>query len=130
MTNSLLVTKYIRYILSQDEALMSELPLDKIFAIDAKQGTKFPFAVIARTGMFDNLSKDGIYEDVVYVTVIVVDDNYIGSIKIANEIRNWLEGHIYKNDEINITRIRLSSSSESLYNDAFIQTLEFNIYIQ
>lgn len=129
MTNSLLITKYIRMILEKDETLMRKLPISKIFPIDAKQGTSFPFAVIARTGMLDNISKDGIYEDVVYISILVVDDNYINSIEIANEIRNWLEGHRYKDETINITKIKLSTSSETIYDDTFIQSLEFNVHI-
>lgn len=130
MTNSLLITKYIRTILSQDEDLMKKISIKHFFPVDAKIGTKFPFAVIIRTGMIDNQSKDGIYEDVITVSIIVVDDNYYGSIDIANEIRNWLEGHRYKDETINITRMKLNSTSEGYYNDAFIQELSFNVYIQ
>lgn len=129
MKNTLLITKYIRSILEQDITLMEMIPIKQFFPIDAKQGTKYPFAVIVRTGMQDNSSKDGIYEDIVNVSIIVVDDNYINSIEIANEIRNWLEGHSYKDETINIRRIRLSTTSEAYYNDAFIQELSFNIYV-
>lgn len=129
MKNTLLITKYIRSILEQDITLMGMIPIKQFFPIDAKQGTKYPFAVIVRTGMQDNSSKDGIYEDIVNVSIIVVDDNYINSIEIANEIRNWLEGHSYKDETINIRRIRLSTTSEAYYNDAFIQELSFNIYV-
>ena len=106
MTNSLLITKYIRTILNQNAELMKKIPIKRFFPIDAKQGTKFPFAVISRTGMIDTQSKDGIYEDTVTVSIIVVDDNYYGSLDIANEIRNWLEGHSYKDETINITRMK------------------------
>ena len=129
MKNTLLITKYIRTILEQDTELMKKIPIKQFFPIDAKQGTKYPFAVIVRTGLQDNSTKDGIYEDVVTVTIIVVDDNYIDSIDIANEIRNWLEGHTFKDDTIYIRRMRLSSTSEAYYNDAFIQELSFNIYV-
>lgn len=130
MTNSLLITKYIRTILSQDADLMKKISIKQIYPVDAKIGTKFPFAVIIRTGMMDNQSKDGIYEDVITVSIIVVDDNYYGSIDIANEIRNWLEGHRYKDETINITRMKLNSASEGYYNDAFIQELNFSINVQ
>lgn len=130
MKNSLLITKYIRMILSEDKELMKKIPIKQFFPVDAKLSTKFPFAVIIRTAMNDNLSKDGLYEDVVTILIYVVDDNYINSIEIANEIRNWLEGHIYKDDYINIKRIKLNSSAEGLENNAFIQELSFNVYIQ
>jgi len=129
MKNSLLITKYIRKILEMDSDLMKKIPIKQFFPVDAKLSTKFPFAVIIRASMNDNLSKDGLYEDVVTILIYVVDDNYINSIEIANEIRNWLEGHIYKDDYININRIRLNSSSEGLENNAFVQELSFNVYI-
>ncbi|MEE3490346.1 MAG: hypothetical protein VZR10_05730 [Methanobrevibacter sp.] len=129
MKNTLLITKYIRAILEQDTELMKKIPIKQFFPIDAKQGTAYPFAVIVRTGLQDNSTKDGIYEDVVTVTIIVVDDNYIDSIEIANEIRNWLEGHTFKDETIYIRRMSLSSTSEAYYNDAFIQELSFNIYV-
>lgn len=129
MTNSLLITKYIRTILSYDSNLMKKIPIKQFYPVDAKLSTTFPFAVIIRTGMMDNQSKDGIYEDIVTVSIIVVDDNYYGSIDIANEIRNWLEGHCYKDETINITQIKLSSTSEGYYNDAFVQELIFTIKI-
>ena len=130
MKNSLLITKYIRTILEQDSKLMKMIPIDHFYPVDAKQGTKFPFAVIIRTGMQDNISKDGIYEDIINISIIVVDDNYFGSIEIINEIRNWLEGHRYKNDEICITRFQMTSTSESFYNNAFLQEITLNVYIQ
>ena len=116
--------------LEEDKVLMKKIPIKQFFPIDAKLSTKFPFCVIQRTAMYDNSSKDGIYEDIITVTLLIVDDNYYGSIEIANEIRNWLEGHRYKDETINITRIRLSSCSETYYNDAFVQELSFNVYIQ
>ena len=111
MTNSLLITKYIRTILSKDSNLMKKIPINQFYPV------------------MDNQSKDGIYEDIVTVSIIVVDDNYYGSIDIANEIRNWLEGHCYKDETINITQMKLSSTSEGYYNDAFIQELIFTINI-
>lgn len=108
---------------------MKKIPIKQFYPVDAKLSTTFPFAVIIRTGMMDNQSKDGIYEDIVTVSIIVADDNYYGSIDIANEIRNWLEGHCYKDETINITQMKLSSTSEGYYNDAFVQELIFTINI-
>lgn len=129
MTNSLLITKYIRMILEQDKTLMKMIPIKQFFPIDAKLTTKFPFGVIMRTGMNDSLSKDGLYEDVVSIEIIIVDDNYINSIEIANEVRNFLENHSYRDDNIFIRQIRLSSTAEGLENNAFVQYLQFNVYI-
>ena len=129
MQKTFLITKYIRKILSMNEDLMKMIPIERIFPVDAKQGTKFPFVVVARTGLIESSSKDGIYQDNIEVTVIVVDDNYVNSIEIANEIRKWLEGHIYKDEDINIRKIRLVSTSEAFYNNAYIQEMGFSILV-
>ena len=127
MVHSLLITKYIRSILAQDEALMAKIPIDRFFPIDAKQGTTFPFCVIQRNSISTNRTKDGYGEDNVGVTLTIVDDNYIDSIEIADEIKCWLEGHRYKDDNITIQQIQLNGSSETMYNNAFIQQLNFTI---
>lgn len=129
MTNSLLITKYLREILSKDKELMKMIPIDKIFAIDAKLSTKFPFAAIERTNITSIRCKDGQYEDTVSVTIYIADNTYIGSVNIANEIRHWLEGHRYKDDTITISDVRLSGASEVYVNDAYIHKLDFEIKV-
>lgn len=130
MTNSLLITKYILKILSEDRDLTTYIPFSHIYPLEAKQGTKFPFAAIERTGISSNQCKDGRYEDYVNIRINIADNNYENVIHIANEIRNWLEGHRYKDDQINIRQIKLSNAVEDWYNDAFIQSLDFEINIQ
>lgn len=127
MTHSLLITKYIRHILSLNTDLMSRIPIDRFFAIDAKQGTSFPFCVIQRTNIQTSGTKDGMGEDNVYVTLLLVDDDYTNSVEIADEIRNWLEGHRFSDDTINIKRITLNGCNETMYNNAFIQQLNFTV---
>lgn len=127
MTHSLLITKYIRTILSANTSLMERISIDRFFPIDAKQGTTFPFCVIQRTGIQTNGTKDGRNEDNVNITLLLVDDDYIDSVEIADEIRNWLEGHRYKDDSIDIRQIILTGCSETMYNDAYIQQLNFTV---
>lgn len=128
MTNSILITKYIRTILTDNEDIVKHFG-DRIFAVDAKQGTSFPFAVIVRNGIIENtITKDGNCDDEVSVQIIVVDDNYIGSVTGANLIRNQLEGHRYQNEDINIYKTRLETASETFYNNAFLQILDLTLY--
>ena len=74
MTNSILITKYIRTILTENQDIVDYFG-EKIFAVDAKQGTSYPFAVIIRNGIIENtMTKDGNCDDEVSVQIIVVDD--------------------------------------------------------
>jgi hypothetical protein len=61
---------------------------------------------------------------------MIVDDNYIGSVNIAEAIRTALDRRAYKTDEINIRSIRLVGASETLYDESFIQQLDFIATIQ
>jgi len=108
---------------------MKLIPIDKFYAVDAKLSSKFPFAAIERTGITSIRCKDGQYEDMVNVTIYIADNNYIGSVNIANEVRHWLEGHRYKDNDITITDVKLTGSSEVYANDAFIQKLDFEMRI-
>ena len=125
MTNSILITKYILKILESNKDLKKLIPIKNIYPIDAKLGTKFPFAVIQRTSLMPASCKDGTYQDTVNFTIVVVDDNYIGCVTIANEIRKTLEGYGWRDDYMFVHDIRLTSASETIYNDTNIQQLEF-----
>lgn len=125
-TNSLLITQYILKILEADESLMNIISIDKFLPLDAREGTSFPFAVIQRNNVNESRCKDGLYEDKVSFTIIVVNDNYINCVTIANMVRNVLESYNWHDDNFYLRDIRLSNASEALYNNAFIQTLDFN----
>lgn len=126
MKNSLLITKYILDILKQNTELMKIISIDKFYPIDAKLSSSFPFAVILRTQLIPSSSKDGIYMDIVKFSVIIVDNTYIGSVTIADAVRNALDRHKYKSDEVNISYIKIEGASEGYYNDAYVQELNFS----
>lgn len=128
MNNTLKLTKYILDILKSDDGVKQVISTNNIFPVDARLGTDFPFSVVTRTSMQCADAKDGRYEDIVYFSVVVVDDTYIGSIDIAQAMRNALDHHDYRNDEVSISEIRLENATENLYNDVFIQQLDFVAY--
>ena len=127
MKNTLKVTKYILAMLKADENLKEYISADKFYPIDAKLSSTFPFAVMQRTGIVPASTKDGIFQESVDYTIIIVDDNYAGSIDIAEAVRQTLDRHSYKTDEICISRITLTGSTETYYNDSYIQQLDFKI---
>lgn len=148
MKNSILISKYIIALLKTNTNL-STLVGDKIYPIDAKQGTTFPFIVVKRQNITTNYNKDGISYDNVNFSVIVVSTNYADSVSIAQEVRNTLE--LYRGDveyvqpiipssntngsnravvetttdTLNIKLIHFTNISEDLYNNAFVQQLTF-----
>lgn len=127
MTHSILITKYILKILGSSNELNNLIPIKSIYPIDAKLGTKFPFAVIQRSAIMCDYVKDGNYRDTVTFNIIIADDNYIGSVTIADKINEVLSGSGWRDSENNIYvhDIRLQTANEELYNDTFLQQLTF-----
>lgn len=126
MTNSILITKYILQILKSNKELLRLIPETNIMPIDARLGTKFPFAVIQRNSITVSSCKDGTYQDTVNFTIAVADDNYIGAVTIANEIRKTLEGYGWRDNDMFVHNIVLTNANETIYNDTQIQTLDFS----
>lgn len=127
MTHSILITKYILKVLEESEDLKTVLPIGSIYPIDARLSSTFPFAVIQRTSITPIGNKDGNNIDTVYFSIIVVDDTYIGCVTIADKIREALDGNGWRDKEANVflRDIELQTANESIYNDAFLQTLDF-----
>lgn len=127
MTHSILITKYILKILDSDVKLKKLIPMKSIYPIDAKQGSRFPFAVIQRNAVTCNYAKDGNYSDNVTFNIIIADDNYIGSVTIADKMNEVLSGSGWRDSDnhIYVHDIRLQTATEDIYNDTFLQQLTF-----
>lgn len=128
-TNSLLVTKYILKILESSEEVRKFFN-DKIFPLEADFGSKYPFCAILRTGMRPASAKDGLYEDNVYFSVVVVSDTYGSAIDGANLIRNNLDRTYYIDSEISIRSILLENATETWQDNKFFQELMFVANVQ
>lgn len=129
MKHSLLITKYLLRILESNNDLKSLIDIKNIYPVDARLSSQFPFAVIQRTSINAANSKDGNYEDTVYFTVAVVDDNYVGAVTIADKIRETFENNNYRDDDIYVHYIRLTSSTETIYNDTNVQLMDFSALV-
>jgi len=125
MKNSILITKYIVDLLEANTQLTNYVG-NKIYPIDAKQGTTFPFIVIRRTNISAEYSKDGRTKDTVGFSVIIVSDSYEDSVNIAQLVRETLELYRGEVDATKIFYITFTGITEDLYNNAFVQQMNFN----
>lgn len=125
MKNSILITKYIVDLLEANTNLTNYVE-NKIYPIDAKQGTTFPFIVIRRTNINAEYSKDGRTKDTVGFSVIIVSDSYEDSVNIAQLVRETLELYRGEVDATKIFYITFTGITEDLYNNAFIQQMDFS----
>ena len=133
MDNSLLINTYIRTILCSDEGISASLEgvnkEIKIFPCDARAGTSFPFVVVHRDSIEPEYTKDGCYENELYVTIFVVNTGYDACVTLANMIRNKLDLCRYNADGIYIDRIELANAVEYVMEEAFVQELKFKVNI-
>ena len=109
MDNSILLGKYIYQMLSDDEVLSGMVTPRKIFPLVANADTTYPFIVYSRSGIAVEYCKDGVVENTVDFQILSISDKYVESLEIANQIRYILELRRYKDDDIRISDIRLTS---------------------
>lgn len=136
MDNSLMVNTYVREILCNDNEIAgllrdAETNNIKIFPVFAKASTKFPYVILTRESMSPEYTKDGCYENEVYIVILVVHKTYDAGAYIANKIRNKLDLCRYHTDNIYIDRIELSGCGEGITidNDGYVQELRFKVNI-
>lgn len=120
---SLQIGKAIYHILSNDTNVVDRVQ-NKIYPLIADVDTTFPFIVYKRTGIAPADSKDRfIFDEDVFVDVVVASDKYNESIEIAELVRNSLE----KGSYMGIKDIQLVDADEDYFEDTFIQKLTIKL---
>ena len=130
MDNSILAGKYIRKLMVENEELTSQISPNNIFPLIANADTRFPFIVYSRTNLIPTYTKNFLTENDVNFTIIVVSDDYVQSLEIANSVRHALESHRVSDESIVIYPIRLQSVIEETLEDAYIQRMQFTFKVQ
>lgn len=121
---SLEVGKEIYSILSKNKSLTDKVG-NKIYPIIVEKDTNYPFIVYKRSNVIPDYTKDYHFKDYVIVDIICVSNHYVESVEIASLVRESLEDKRIGN----INSIRLESADEDFIDDAYIQTLSFNLTI-
>ena len=125
MDNTILAGKYIRKILIENEELPAMIDTKKIFPLIANADTTFPFIVYSRNNIVPTYTKDYLTDNALTFTIIVVSDEYVQSLELANAVRHSLEGYRYTDEVISIAPIKLQSITEETIEDAYIQRMTF-----
>ena len=122
--NSLKVGKEIYSHLKENKSL-TDIVGNKIYPIIVEKDTNYPFIVYKRSNVIPEYTKDYHFKDFVIVDIICVSNHYVESVEIATLVRESLEDKKYGD----IVSIRLESADEDFIDDAYIQTLTFNLTI-
>ena len=121
---SLEVGKEIYSHLKENKSL-TDIVGNKIYPIIVEKDTNYPFIVYKRSNVIPDYTKDYHFKDYVIVDIICVSNHYVESVEIASLVRESLEDKKYGD----IVSIRLESADEDFVDDAYIQTLTFNLTI-
>ena len=121
---SLKVGKEIYSHLKENKSL-TDIVGNKIYPIIVEKDTNYPFIVYKRSNVIPDDTKDYHFKDDVIVDIICVSNHYVESVEIATLVRESLEDKKYGD----IVSIRLESADEDFVDDAYIQTLTFNLTI-
>lgn len=113
------------YSLLNDDSRLTTLVDNKIYPIIVEKETNYPFIVYKRSNIIPDYTKDFHLKDNVIIDIICVSNDYANGIEIAEIVRDILEDK-RTND---IQSIRLESADEDYIDDAFVQTLSFNLTI-
>lgn len=102
----------------------------RIYPVVAEQKTPFPFLVYKRIGVALEGDKDTYYRHgAVSVDLVVAGSSYSQSLGIASAIVDAMPDHPIDLDGFDISSIRLANAVEDFQDEAYIQTLTFNIEI-
>lgn len=125
MIKSILFSKVIYKILSEDETL-GKLVGSRIYPLVAQNTTKFPFIVYSREGISGETCKDGIIEETINFTIVVVHSEYLKGLDIAQTVRDLFEFKRLKFSGIGaLTSCLCTSVQEEFSEDSFVQRLSF-----
>lgn len=124
--NTILIGKYIRKFISENDEVKSVISQSNIFPLIANADTTFPFVVYGRSMLRPIYTKDILTENEVEIVVYVVSNDYIESLEVANAIRHSIEGYRYKDNDIEIDTMKLVSITEKTSEDAYIQEMRFS----
>ncbi|CDE61291.1 putative uncharacterized protein [Parabacteroides sp. CAG:409] len=122
--DSLKVGKEI-YSLLNGNSELTAIVGNKIYPIIVEKDTTYPFITYKRTNIIPDYTKDLHFKDSVIVDIICVSDNYSESIDIASIVRKTLEDKKFRS--LGIESIKVESADEEFTDDAYIQTISFNI---
>ena len=105
------------YSLLNGDARLTTLVENKIYPIIVEKETTYPFIVYKRSNIIPDYTKD--------FHIICVSNDYAQGIEIAEIVRDILEDKRTKD----IQSIKLESADEDFIDDAYVQTLSFNLTI-
>lgn len=130
MDNSLKAGYYLVEAIKNDENLVALLGENKIWPLAAIDATAYPFVIYSRDQINVQYTKCCNHDNQVIITFRVYSNDYLQGLNIANTIRDLLEHKKLISDEIQINEIKITSVSEMYGEDAFCQSISFQMFVE
>lgn len=111
-----------------DNEIVKKEMATKVFPVVVEQAT-LPYLCYLRTDFIPRSIKDGIGSDTVMIGVECYTAGYAEGVRLAEAVREALDHRTIKLGELAMRSCTLTKSSESYANDAYVQTLIFNVKI-
>ncbi len=123
---SLSAGEIIRAILIEDAEVTKRTK--KIFPVNTDKA-ELPYIIYRRAGLVQAQQKTRLPYDEVRIEMICCTAKYGDGVELAEAVRGALEGRKYTHKGLTMSSCYLADSEESNSDDAFLQTLVFNVKI-
>lgn len=123
---SLSIAEHINKKLSSNVEL-TEMVGDRLYPVAVKENIECPFIVYERESVVPNSTKDGTEGDTVTENVFVFAETYGQSVKIAEIVRDALDGSQGSYSSFSIDECNFQDAAETYEDGVYVQQLVFNI---
>ncbi len=111
-----------------DEKIVRAGMATKVFPVVIQQAT-LPYLCYLRTGFVPRSTKESTGSDTVVIGVECYTAGYAEGVRLAEAVREALDHKSARYDGLDMRSCTLTKSTESYADDAYVQTLIFNIKI-
>lgn len=110
-------------------AKLKDLVEDRVYPLVADNNVTMPFIVYQRSNLTSDITKDGLYEDNVTMTINIAAETYSEALRLAKSARELLEVLSAQYENMDITDATISLATEAYSNNAYVETLQMNFNV-
>lgn len=110
-------------------AKLKDLVEDRVYPLVADNNVTMPFIVYQRSNLTSDITKDGLYEDNVTMTISIAAETYSQALELAKSARELLEVTSAQYESMDISDAAISLATEAFSNNAYVETLQMNFNV-
>lgn len=110
-------------------AKLKDLVEGRVYPLVADNNVKMPFIVYQRSNLISDITKDGLHEDNVTMTINIAAETYLEALELVKKAREILEVLSAQYENMDITDATISMGTETYSNNAYVETLQMNFNV-